>query len=170
MLLKSRFFWLFFSVLIIIGALFYFLALSSFLQIKEIKISGNKEVPTNDIKKTIFACLDRKIIFFDTKSILLANLRKADEGILKNFPQIFQVGLKRKLFNTLLVNIKERRPVAVFCQARQGFKEQNSGGQANDCFSIDKEGVIFKEASEENSILKIKKNRASGYNFRENSG
>ncbi len=160
LVLKSRFFWLVFLLLIIFGALFYFLAFSSFLQIKEIKISGNEKVATNDIENTIFDHLDRRIIFFDTKSILLADLRKADENLLKNFPQIFQVELKRKLFNTLLANIKERKPVAVFCQASQSSPSAEGldlGGQVNNCFFIDNEGIIFKEASEESSILKIEK-------------
>ncbi len=158
--LKSRFFWLFFLLLIVIGALFYFLVFSSFLQIKEIKISGNEKIVTNDIENTIFDHLNRKIIFFDTKSILLADLRKADESLLKNFPLIFQVELKRKLFNTLLVNIKERERVAVFCQANQSSPSTEGldlGGQDNSCFSIDNEGVIFKENSEEDSVLKIEK-------------
>jgi len=172
-MLKSRFFWLSFLVLIIIGTLFYFLVLSSFFQIKEIKISGNEKVATNDIEKTIFNHLDRKIIFFNTKSILLADLKKADENVLKNFPQIFQTELKRKLFNTLMVNIKERQPVAVFCQACQSRFQQDLDGQTDqpspyaegldlgehddDCFYIDKEGVIFKETLGDGSILKIKK-------------
>ncbi len=141
---KSKVFWLTFLILIISGSLFYLFAFSSFFQVKEIKISGNEKVATNNIKDTIFNNFERKIIFFSTKSILLADLNKASEALLKNFPRIFQIELKRKFFNTLLAKIEERKPIAIFCQN-------------DNYFLIDKEGVIFKKMPESSPGLKIKK-------------
>ena len=144
LMLKSRFFWLALSVLTVGVALFYFSVFSSFFQIKKIKVSGNEKVAADDIKNAVSNNVGRRIIFFDTKSIFLADFEKAKKILLKSFPKISQVKLKRKLFNTLLVRVEERRPVAVFCRD-------------NDCFLIDGKGVIFEKALEPYSGLEIRR-------------
>ena len=50
---KNRFFWLGILLLIIIGSLFYFLFLYPFFDVKEIIISGNKEVKKEEIENLV---------------------------------------------------------------------------------------------------------------------
>jgi cell division septal protein FtsQ len=142
LMLKSRFFWLSLLVLAVGGVLFYFSVFSSFFQIKEIKVSGNEKVAADDIRNAVSSNIGRRIVFFDTKSVFLADFKKAEEVLLKSFPQISQVKLERKLPNIILVRVEERKPVAVFCQN-------------NDCFLIGKKGIIFEKALEPHSGLEI---------------
>jgi len=155
---RSRFFWLSFLFLIILGVAFYFLVFSSFFQVKEIKISGNIKVPIEDIRNIISDKVDKRIVFFNLKNIFLADLKEIDKIILEKFPQIAGVSLDRNFPDVLAAQIEERKPVAVFCFTRPSFAEQNLGGQAEDCFFVDKEGIIFEKISETPSeILRIKK-------------
>ncbi|GAI17833.1 unnamed protein product, partial [marine sediment metagenome] len=77
--------------------------------------------------------------------------------LLEKFPQIAKVDLDREFPSSLLAQIEERKPVAVFCFTRPSFEEQNLDGQ-EDYFFIDKEGIIFERVSViDPQILKIKK-------------
>ena len=140
---RNRFFWLGILILIVFIGLFYFLVFSSFFQIKEIKISGNQKVLTEDLENTIQNQIVRNLFFFPTKSIFLVNLNKTKEAILGKFPQIIQISFKRKFPYTLEAKIEERKPVAVFDQGEKNFL-------------LDKEGIIFEEVAEVGDYLKIK--------------
>jgi len=128
---RNRFFWLGILILIIFGGFFYSLIYSSTFQIKEIKISGNQKVLTENLQDTIQNQIEKKVLFLPTKSIFLANLNKISETILEKFPQITQINLDRKFPDILIVEIEEREPAAVFCN--------------DNCFFIDKEGIVFEE-------------------------
>lgn len=125
-------FWLTFLILVLLGSGFYFFIFSPIFQIKEIKITGDIEIPVEDLKNTISDKISRKIAFFNLRSIFLANVEKIDETLLEKFPQIAKVKIYREFPNVLAAQIEEREPVAVFCQ----------GGSY---FYIDREGVIFEE-------------------------
>jgi len=140
----NRFFWLTLLVLIIIGGVFYFIAFSSTFQIKEIKISGNQKISSENIKILIEEKLNKKILLFDSKSIFLVNLNEINKIVLEKFLQLSQVNLERKFPNKIIVKIEERKPAAIF------YSNENY-------FLIDKEGVIFEKISElSQQILKIK--------------
>jgi len=161
-IIRNRFFWLFILVLIIFGGIFYLICFHSFFQIKEIKISGNQKVSideaslhlpprstswgslTEDLENLLREKVNQKILFFNSKSIFLANFSEIKKEILKNFPQVEETNLKRKFPNIIFVQIKERKPVAVFNQTDKNF-------------FIDKEGIIFERISEVDlKMLKIK--------------
>jgi cell division septal protein FtsQ len=72
---------------------------------------------------------------------LLIKLDPIKNEILKNFPQISFVEIKRKFPSTLVFKITERKEVAAFCQ-----KE--------DCYLVDKEGIVFERGGDQ-GILKI---------------
>ena len=127
---KNRFFWLSILTLVIFGSIFYFLFFSEFFQVKEIKIFGNQKVLREDLENLIREKIEQKILFFPSKSIFLANFSEIKEEISKSFPQVAEINFKRKLPKTILLQIEERRPVAIFCQAEN-------------CFFVDIEGIIF---------------------------
>jgi cell division protein FtsQ len=128
--LKSRFFWLGVLVLMIFGGIFYLICFSSPFQIKEIKISGNEKVSFEDIQKITEEKIKKKILFFSTRSIFLADFQEINKVILERFPRVAQVSFKRDFPDVIIADIEERKPLAVFCQN-------------DNCFFIDKEGIIF---------------------------
>lgn len=126
---KSRFFWIFVLILILSGAFLYFLFLSPFFQIKEFRISGNQKITTENLQQLIEEKINKRMLFFNSKSIFLFGSKEINNSLLERFPEISQINLKRKLPDILIVEIKERMPIAVWCNG--------------ECFYIDKEGIIF---------------------------
>ncbi len=143
-LFKNRNFWLVVFILIFSLSLFYFLFLGSFFQLKEIKISGNQSLSPLQLTEFLESKMEKSIGPFLSRSIFLLRVGKIEKEMLEKFPQIFQVKIKRKLPNFLLVNLKERIPVTIFL-----INEKQ--------FFIDQEGIIFQEVSQpEEKFLTIK--------------
>jgi cell division protein FtsQ len=144
-ILKNRFFWWGIVTVILMGGIFYFFFFFEIFQIKKIEITGLEKTPPIEKIKTITKKNAENIIFFfKTKSIFLVNLNELEKEILKNFPQIEKIDLKRKFPDTLLLQIKERKPVAIFC------------GKIN-CFFIDKEGIGFEATERKQDFILLKK-------------
>lgn len=130
-ILKNSFFWIALGITILIFLLSYFLFFSDFFRIRNIEISGNQKTETQIIENLI----ERD------KNIFLFNSEKNKENILNNIFQITQVGINKKLPCILKIEIEEREPVAVVCQ--------------NECFYIDKQGMVFERTTEDGQIPKI---------------
>ena len=150
-LFKSRLFWLTILVLIIFGGIFYLVCFSSIFQIKDIKISGNQKIQTQDIENLIKEKIKQKLLFFPTKSIFLIKSNEIVESLLEKFLKIDKVNLKRRLPESLIVEIQERLPLGVWCQGEN-------------CFYIDKEGIIFEENPPKvEFIIKSEESIAQGF-------
>jgi len=129
---KRPVFWLvFFSLLLIITAT-YFLVFFGKIQIKEVNIYGNEKVPTEELKELVSEKIKQKFLFLDSQSIFLVNLARIKESILGQYPDVDSVEMKRILPSTLIVDVKEREPLAIFCNKTE-------------CFFIDKKGVAFEK-------------------------
>jgi cell division protein FtsQ len=138
---KKPIFWvLIFSFLIFLG-IFYIFFFSNFFKINEIEILGAEKIQKEDFEKFLREKVEKKNIFL-MKSSTIKN------EILKNFPQIFSVEIKRKFPSTLVFKISERKEVAAFCQEE-------------DCYLIDKEGIVFERRGGE-GILKIERENFGG--------
>ncbi len=129
-ILKNRFFRqvILFSILAI--SVFYLLIFSATFQIENIIISGEEKVSKQGIKGVVENQIAKKILFFPTKSIFLANFKKIREDILNNFPTIAEIEMRRGFPAALNVVVTERLGTGVFCQGQQ-------------CFLLDSEGIIF---------------------------
>jgi cell division protein FtsQ len=141
-ILRSKYFWLIIFVILVISGIFYLICFSSFFQIKEIKISGEQKISKEALKETIKNGIEKKILFFPSQSIFLGDLNQTSKDVLKTFPLIAEIKIKRDFFNALAVNVKEREPVAILIQGENAF-------------SIDKEGIIFEPANLEEGLVKI---------------
>lgn len=130
--LKNRYFWLSLFIFVIFGASSYFLFFADFFQVKEIDISGNQKITTEDIKKEVSSLISINFMNFSSKSIFLTNFRNINSEILKKFPQLVSISFKRDFPNRITVEAEERKPVAVFCPDLN-------------CYSIDIEGVAFEK-------------------------
>jgi hypothetical protein len=132
-ILKSKFFWFSLAALLAGSGIFYWLIFSSFFQIREIKVYGAEKVSVEDIRGLAEKKISRKILFFSTKSIFSADLNEISAAILKEFPRLAQVSIKRSFPDSLLLRAIERKPIGTYCWNQE-------------CFFLDKEGVIFEEA------------------------
>lgn len=139
---KNRLFWLGILTSIFIISVFYFLFFSEIFQIEKITIAGEKEVSREGIRLVVAKNIEKKILFFRTKSIFLINLSKMKEDILNDCPRIAEVIVERRFPDALNVSIKKRTEIAIWCQEGQ-------------CFLLDQEGVIFEETTLEEEFIKI---------------
>lgn len=127
--------------LVVAGYVFNF---HSFFQIKDIDIVGNEKISKEKIKEVVSAEVEKKILFFPSRSIFLADFNKIKKEILNDFPQVARVEIRRDLPDALRIKIVEKFPVAAWCQS-------------DNCFLLDQNGVIFDQFSGEPAgLLKIK--------------
>ena len=156
---------LFFCVL---AGLVYFSIWSSILQINKTEIQSEKEpiyYENNEIMKIAEEGLRNKIFeIIPQNNITLVPLNEIKNTILDNFSEIKQVDVSRDLSNLsnlgLIIKIEERENIGIWC------KYENSTSTStekiiNECFQIDKEGVIYRKSLlvKSNSVLNIYSSR-----------
>lgn len=133
-----RSFWLATLALIIIGTIFYFIVFYDKFQVKNIIISGNKKAATDSVESLVLKQIKKQVLFFNSQSIFLISPTITSNAIINNFPGISSAEVHRKLFNTLIINIKERVPAVIFCEPADISEK---------CFFLDEIGVAFEEAA-----------------------
>lgn len=133
--LRRKGFWFLFFGFSLLISIFYFLFFSPFFEVKQITISGNEKIKTEEIKGLIENNIWSDFKLFKNKNINLIKKNKINDIFLKEFPQIKNFSFKKRLPNTLEITIKERQPIAI-------FKKEH------DCFFIDSEGIIFEKVSD----------------------
>ena len=107
---------------------------SPVFQVKKIEIAGTEKISGEELKKNIESQIQKRLLFFPTKSIFLVNLEDIGNELSKSFVELAKADLERKFPDSLAVKIEERKPEAIF------------NWQGN-LFLIDKEGIIFAPAS-----------------------
>jgi len=132
---KRKFFYFFIFILFLSGVAFYFLFFFPYFQIKNIEISGNQKINADNLKATVKNSIEKKIGILTTKNIFLINNKKLSNKILNNEFLISNIIIKKKLPETLFIEIKEREPVGTFCQEEK-------------CFYFDNTGMFFEEGKD----------------------
>jgi cell division septal protein FtsQ len=154
-ILKSSTFWISLIFILVSSGLFYFVCFSSFVQIKNIRVEKeNIEVSPGidlisdqtiqSVSELIDDEVNKKIIFYDSKSILLVNGNSIVRKIIEQFPEISQVDVEKKLTQgNINFYLSRKRGVAKWCQD-------------NNCLLIDKSGEIFSQLSDiDQELLRI---------------
>ena len=132
-------FWVIWLILILFIAFFYFFLFYLGLQVKNVVVSGNEKVSTQDLQKIVFDGANTGLVNFlgikiNTRSIFLVNSGFINGEILGKFPEIENVSLSRNFPQMLVLKITERQPIGVYCQTASSI---------DNCFLIDKDGIIF---------------------------
>ncbi|MBZ1356552.1 MAG: FtsQ-type POTRA domain-containing protein [Candidatus Nealsonbacteria bacterium] len=112
-------------------SLAYFFLFFDYFWINNIKIEGNEVLSREAILGPIEEKLSTKILFFRSSSIFLFNSNQMSKDILEAFPLIKDVQIKKDLPDKITINIKERQPVAFWCNS--------------ECYLVDSVGVAFRE-------------------------
>ena len=137
--LKNRFFKIGVLSLLFFSIFFYIIVFFPFFQIKEIQISGNQKIEIDTIRELVSENIKREIIFLPSASIFLINRTGIRNKILNKNPKIFNVKIKTRFPNSLIINIKEREAIGVWCWQAQ-------------CFDIDQTGVIFSFSTQQEKL------------------
>lgn len=129
---KKIFFWILFLILVL-SCIFLF---SPLFTIKAVEVSGNKKIKTEQIKEG-----------FDYKNIFLFSEEGIKNDLLKKFPKIGNIEVKKNIVKRIVeLKIEERERLGILC--RMDVEEKVKG-----CFYIDKNGYVFEEAPETSGSL-----------------
>ncbi len=131
-IIKSRIFWPALLALTAMSGLFYLIVLAPFFQIKDIFVSGQERILTEEIKDPAWQMINRKVLFFNSKSIFLARTKTLKTMLLKSVPTIKEIKIERLWPNLLSIEIKERQMVG-------SWKNNDS----YDSFRFDETGIAF---------------------------
>lgn len=147
---KISFFLKVVSPFLILGGFFYFLFLTSYFQInpiredsfsngaKEIKILGAAIINQDDLMGKVNEMISKKTCFlFKKDNLFLFPSKKIKSTLLKDFPKIKEVAIKKSFPNFVKIEIQERKMAAIWCDLT---------ALPQNCFFIDKDGTIFEEA------------------------
>lgn len=139
-LLAKPWFWIVFFIIILFGFLVYFLVFSEFLKIKNVYISGNTSISTEEILSVVMPEIEVNFasvgnIKLSSQSILLLSPKNISEKIRNSIFQIEQANIKRSFPQTLIVNIIERQPIGAYCVDSEN----------GECFLFDSQGTAFKK-------------------------
>jgi cell division septal protein FtsQ len=128
--------------LVVAGAIFYAVFLWKALWVEKVIVSGEGKIAKEEIERLAASQIEKKALFFDTRSILAVDTKKIREDILGAFPGIAEVEVKKSFFDAISISIRERVAVALW-----------HDGDSN--FLLDETGVIFEEAPVGASFLVI---------------
>ena len=136
---KKPIFWFLLLFLILISTALYFLLFYQKFQVKNITNSGNEKANEQEIENIVLNETNKKIINFlsfnvTSESIFLVDTENIKKQVLNMFPVIEDVKTDKNFPDSISVQIKERKPFAV-------FTSQNN----EDYFYIDESGVIFEK-------------------------
>lgn len=145
-------FWVVVALLAIFSGGYYGL-FSQRLQVLAVEILGNEKIPAGEIEAVAKESIKRELLgaglfAISSRSILVTDKKGTIKDVLTTFPKIKEVKVQRKFPQKVIVSVKERDPVAVFCDASEA------------CFLIDDEGVIFEEANNTPSGMLTIRNEA----------
>ncbi len=125
-------------ILIIAAVFAYDFLFATFFQIKQIDVSGNKNVSSSDITKIVTESIYRRIASVSTKSIFLFRQGETKRTLLAAFPKLASVSLRRELPDKISILVSEREPRALWCETVQDNKDR--------CMILDGEGIAFESA------------------------
>jgi len=125
---------------IVLGSVFalslcYLVFFSRAFEIREVAIvaPGDLGHLVMQVKGVARKELDESFLWvFNKKSFFSASIRSIRKKVLKEYPEVDAMIIKRVFPHGLFLELYDREPVAIWC-----YNEAN-------CFSIDKKGVIFK--------------------------
>lgn len=121
--------------------LIYILFFSPLFKIRAIEVLGNKEVKTEEIKNN-----------FSYKNIFLFTEKKIKDDLVKKFPKISDLEVRKNLIKRVVnLIIKERERLGIICQSKIIEEKE----QMKNCFYIDKNGFIFEDAPQTSGSLII---------------
>lgn len=133
---RNKYFWFVVLAILLVAGFFYFLVFSPVFQLNKVIVKGTSFINASELESFVNEQANKNIIFFPTKSIIVFSVQKTERLASERFLPIESLEIRRIFFNKLAVNVIERKSEAVFCSI-------------NNCYLIDKKGVIFQTTEKE---------------------
>lgn len=134
---------LFIILILLVLILVYIFLFSPVFKIRAIEVSGNKEIETEEIKDK-----------FSYGNIILATEENIKNDLIKKIPKIADLEINKNLIKRVVnLIIKERERLGIVCQVSEQETRNKKQETIEECFYIDKQGVIFEDAPQTSGSL-----------------
>lgn len=128
-----------FASFVLLGLTIYISRLERF-RIYDTSVSGTTLIEPYDVSKEALGFLDGYYLWvFPKNNIFIYNKKGLLSYLLEKFPRIDQLSIRLDGGNSLLINIQERLPYALWCVKVEA-------PQGEDCYFMDKSGVVYSKA------------------------
>ncbi len=141
---RRKGFWLAMILPILFVAIAYLFIFSSIFRVNEIRVIGADTIDPEEMRLVVENEIVSSVAFFKSKSIFLISGPGIVDSLTNAFPELRSVRVKKSFLNSVSVTVVERKATASWCR------------QPEECFLIDKEGVIFKEVSDTGRLAIIR--------------
>lgn len=142
-------FWMIILLLLMVSSAVYFLFFFQKFQVTTITVSGNQNVNGNTIETRAWQDIQKKFLGIFTKNIFTINADALKQSLLAAFPEIEDINVQKQWFEGLNLKVTERAPVAIFCPDfiadPRSPGDRDSNESTDNCFYIDKNGVIYQK-------------------------
>jgi len=127
-------------IILFLGSI-YTIFFSEWLQIKNIALEGNQSVDQKLLLDTVEPYLHKNIIsIFPARNIFFVPKKKIEKEIKENFRRVAEVKINKNFPNTLLITIKEKESVLLFCSDKG-------------CVWVDETGYAYNRSSFAEAVI-----------------
>ena len=135
---RMRFFVATLSLVVIVASV-VFISRASQLQITSVVVRGNYIVPTDDVRSLVESTLDQHYLyFFPKRNVFLYPSRILTNQITSHFPKFETVTVSRQNWNTLIIDVTERKNLYLYCDALPLASDVEPH-----CYYVDAHGYVF---------------------------
>lgn len=156
-MLKNRFFWIGLLAVSIVSALLYAIFFSPLFEVEQVQVRGTQKASAEDIRELATQLIPRVFLFFRVNNLFLLDSAGIGEGVERMFPALESVSVRKKFPASIVLTVKERTKVAVWCREKIYIVETSEAvsgkeGSFQLCFSVDEKGVIFEEIEKNDQV------------------
>lgn len=152
-----------FFLFIFLGGVFYAVSSLEIFKVKSLEVTGNTSVEQGEIINAVTNLVLRNSFigrFLGAGNILVWSNRRWPDETIKEFPQVFSLGVKRDLFSRkVVIEVKERDKKMIWCLIPESAP--SIGGEEK-CFWSDETGFLFGKApTTEGQLVEVIKEKSS---------
>jgi cell division septal protein FtsQ len=136
-------FWFSLILLAAFGGGISFACFSPWFQVKDVKITGANIANGSGLTNLLRASAQKQLAFLPSKSILLFDMQAAKRELLKQFPEVADIQIKRQFPGTIYAAVLERSPIAAL-RAADGSWD-----------IVDDTGIYFKKSQDLAGLFEI---------------
>jgi cell division septal protein FtsQ len=136
-------FWYSMILFVAFGGGITFACFSPWFQVKDVKVTGADGVNSGEVTTMLQASAQKQLAFLTSKSILLFDLGAAKQELLKQFPEVADIQIKRQFPSTIYAAVLERSPIAAL------------GAPNGNWYIVDDTGIFFKNSQNADGLFKI---------------
>ncbi|MEK7583491.1 MAG: FtsQ-type POTRA domain-containing protein [Patescibacteria group bacterium] len=143
------------AILAVCAAIIAVLFFAKLFDVREIKVTSPTLIPRGEVEKLAWEVLnDRRLGIARKSNIVLFSPQKIRPALMKAFPRIDSVEIRRDSLHRITIIVRERIPAGLWCLSAH-----------ERCFYYDAEGIAFSEIASSSGFLFVPVNDARDRNI-----